>query len=597
MRMSIDRVGNLVSDDRRFTRRKLLAGGGTLAALGVLSPLLATCGGDDDDDGGPSTNPTATTAASGPTATTPSAGATEPPASATQAPAGSTDGEPKMGGTVILGYIDEPPTMDPRVSGSAKATNLMVNLFDTLIALDHEAGELVPGLATAWEASEDAMSYTFDLRDGVMFHDGTPFNAEAVKYTYDSIVDPELKSLSAIGALGPYDNTEVIDEYTVSVHFSDAYAAFPNTVSSTVLAPVSPTAAEELGPVEFARAPVGTGPFVFDSWETQVGMTFKKNPDYNWPIGLYTHEGPAYIDELTTNFIPEASTLTGSLESGQITIADGIPPQDIGGFQDNDDFQVLLPVVPGSPQILPLNAAKFPTDDLKVRQAINYAVDTETIVDTLFFGTLKPAKGPLSSTTWSYNPAVEEYFPYDPEMATQLLEEAGWTPGSGGVLEKDGQPLELEYITTSGQAGDVAELVQAYLSQVGFKINLQILEYAATAELMLAGEHNIARIGYTGTDPVMLSTLYHSDNIPGTNFNRTMKADPELDKMLEAAAAEIDRDARMQMYNDIQVYIMDQALMIPLWEQTVFWVATATLKGLQPMSLGQIPFYNVWLDE
>jgi peptide/nickel transport system substrate-binding protein len=326
-------------------------------------------------------------------------------------------------------------------------------------------------------------------------------------------------------------------------------------------------------------------------------MTFRKNPDYNWPIGLYKHEGPAYIDELTTNFIPEASTLTGSLESGQITIADGIPPQDIANFQDDSDFQVLLPVVPGSPQILPINAAKFPTDDLKVRQAINYAIDTETIIDTLFFGTLAPAKGPLASTTWSYNPAVEEYFPYDPDMATQLLEEAGWTMGSGGVLEKDGQPMELEYITTSGQAGDVAELVQAYLTQVGFKINLQILEYAATAELMLAGEHHIARIGYTGTDPIVLTTLYHSSNITGTNFNRTMKEDAELDAMLEEAAAETDRDARMQLYHDIQVYIMDQALIIPLWEQTVFWGAQAKLKGLHPMSLGQIPFYNAWLDE
>ena len=561
--MSQSDIDRLISRKRSITRRRLLQGASAVAAAGAVSAFPAPAG----------------------------------LRVGSAAVAIRQDETPVTGGTVSLGYIDEPPTMDPRVSGSAKATNLLVNIFDTLIALDPATGELVPGLATSWESSADATAYTFHLRNDVLFHDGTPFNAAAVKYTYDSIMDPELKSLTAIGYLGPYESTEVVDDYTVIVHFSAPYAAFPNTVSTTPLAPVSPTAAEALGPVEFGRAPVGTGPFKFAGWEQQVSITMERNPDYNWPIALYTHEGPAYIDALTVQFIPEAGTLTGSVESGQLTIADGIPPQDIEQFQSDSDFQVLLPSIPGSPQILPLNAAKFPTDDLAVRQAINYAVDTETIVDTLFFGTLKPAKGPLAASTWSYNPAVEPYFPYDPDKASQLLADAGWTSGSGGVLEKDGQPLELEYITTSGQAGDVAELAQAYLSQVGFKVNLQILEYAATAELMLQGAHHIARIGYTGTDPIALSTLYHSRNIPGTNFNRTMKPDPTLDQMLDDAAAETNRDTRQQMYYDIQVYIMDQALIIPLWDQAIFWGASANLKGLHPMSLGQIPFYDAWLAE
>lgn len=504
--------------------------------------------------------------------------------------------EPQTGGAVLLGYIDEPPTMDPRVTGSAKASNLMVNIFDTLIALDHETGELVPGLATSWEVSDDATAYTFHLRDDVTFHDGTPFNAEAVKYTFDSIMDPELRSLTAIGYLGPYAGTDVVDDYTVVVRFNEPYAAFPNTVSTSPLAPVSPTAAEALGPTEFGRAPVGTGPFKLTAWQQQVSITLERNPDYAWPIGLYKHDGPAYIDSLTVQFIPEASTLTGSIESGQLTIADGIPPQDIERLQGDDRFQVLLPTIPGSPQILPINAAKFPTDDLAVRQAINYGIDTDTIIDTLFFGTAKTAKGPLASSTWGYNPAVESYFGYDPERASQLLADAGWTAGSGGVLEKDGQPLELEYITTPGQAGDVAELVQAYLAMIGIRTNLQILEYAATAELMLAGAHHIARIGYTGVDPIALSTLYHSRNIPGTNFNRTMRPDETLDAMLDAAASETDRALREQMYFDIQVYIMDEALIIPLWEQAIYWGAQSSLQGLHPMSLGQIPFFNAWLE-
>ena len=487
--------------------------------------------------------------------------------------------------------------MDPRVSGSDAATRTMQNLFDTLVTRDSDSGEFVPGLATSWEASEDGASYTFTLRDDVTFHDGAPFNAEAVKYTFDSIMNPELKSLIAISFLGPYDHTEVVDEHTVTIHFTEPYPAFGTLVSTTWLAPVSPTAAEKMGPIEFGRAPVGTGPFKFKEWKPQVSMTFERNPDYKWPIGVYRHDGAAYIDELTINFIPEASTLSGSLKSHQLTITDGVPPQDVQEFQDNSDFQVLLPPIPGIPQILPLNAIKFPTDDLAVRQAINYAVDTKTIVDTLFFGTQPAAHGPLAASTLGYNPAVEEYYLYDPDKAAELLKASGWVSGSGGVLEKDGKPLELEYVTSTGAGGlhaSAGELVQAYLTQAGFKVNLKVLEYAATAELMVRGEHNIARFGQVGEDPSVLSQAFHSRNITGTNYNRTMKPDPKLDQLLDAASAETNRDERLKIYNDIQIYIMDQALFIPLWEQTIYWGADARLRGLHTMTLGQIPFYDAW---
>lgn len=564
--MSVDNNGTPLADDLGFTRRRMLAGASALAASGIFA-----------------VRPITTIAKASQTPTSVGTGA-----------------NPQSGGVVLYGTTAEPPTMDPRASGSDSATRMMQNLFDTLVALDPDNGELTPGLATSWQAAEDSTSYTFKLRDNVTFHDGTPFNAQAVKYTFDSIVDPTLKSLMAISYLGPYDSTEVVDEYTVTVHFTEPYPAFINEVSSTSLAPVSPTAAEKMGPIEFGRAPVGTGPFKFKEWKQQVSMTLERNPNYNWPLEVYQHEGPAYIDELTINFIPEASTLSGSLESGQITITDGVPAQDIQQFQDNSDFQVLLPPIPGVPQILPLNAIKFPTDDLAVRQAINYAVDTETIVETLFFGTQPAAHGPLAASTSGYNPEVEKYYLYDPDKASQLLKEAGWVSGSGGVLQKGGRPLELVYITSTGAGGvsaSAGELVQAYLTQVGFKVNLQVLEYAATAELMLRGEHNIARFGQVGTDPSVLSLPFHSRNISGTNFNRTMKPDPTLDQMLDAASAETDPDARRKMYQDIQIYIMDQALIIPLWEQTIYWGAETKLNALHPLTLGQMPFYDAWISE
>jgi peptide/nickel transport system substrate-binding protein len=564
------------------SRRTLLKVGGAALAVGTLTPLLAACGDDDAPTPAPA----------------PAAAATATPGTAAEAatptPEPASD-EPRSGGRLTVGYT-EPPTMDPRVSGATIAWRLFYNIFDPLVAMDFDTREYHPGLATSWEISDDGTVFTFDLREGVMFHDGTPFNAEAVQYTFDSIQDPELRSLTAIGYLGPYDHCDIIDDTTVEVHFTTAYAPFLNNLTHSVLSPVSPTAARAAG-VDFGRFPVGTGPFKFKEWQPQISMTFERNPDYDWPIGVYQHEGPAHLDEIVIAFIPEETTRFGTLESGESLVVDGVQPQEVERLRANPNYQVLLPAVPGSPQILPMNADKHPTDDIRLRQAILHAVDMETIIDTLWYGTRKAAQGPLSSPTWSYNSAVEEMYPYDQDRAEELLDEAGWTVGSGGIREKDGERLTLDYITTGGIQGQAGELVQAYLLRVGIDVNLQQWEYAATAAAYLASEHHIARIFFSHVDPIVLTTLYHSRNIPGTNFNRTMKVDPELDAKLDAAASEMNQEARIQQYMDIQQYIMDQALVIPLWEETVFWGAHASIQGIHFQPLGGIWFYDVWIDQ
>lgn len=509
---------------------------------------------------------------------------------------GRGQAQPTPGGTLTLGYSGEPPTMDPRVSGATLAWRLFYNIFDPLIVFDQANNKFLPGLATEWTMAADGLVYDFKLREGVKFHDGTPFDGEAVKFTFDSIMDPALKSLTAIGYLGPYERTEVVDPLTIKVHFREPYAPFLNNLAHSVLSPVSPTAVAKFGP-DFGTNPVGTGPFVFKEWQQQVSMTLTRNPDYAWPIAAYQHEGPAYLDEVVIRFILEPTTLMGTLENGESDIIDAVLPQDVERLQGESDYQVFLPSVPGSPQVLPLNAAKAPTDELPVRQAMLYALDMETIIETLWYGTRKAAQGPLSSPTSSYNPAVEAMYPYDPDRAAALLDEAGWAPGDDGIREKNGQRLTLEYLTFSGVQGQAGELVQAYLLEAGMEVNLQQVEYAAMAAAFLAGDHNIARVYFSHTDPVVLSTLYHSRNIPGTNFNRTMKPDPELDRMLDAASAELDAEARGEQYLAIQQYIMDQALVIPLWEETVLWGARADLQGIAFQPLGGVWLYDVWRQQ
>lgn len=509
---------------------------------------------------------------------------------------GNFEGEPKSGGTLSIAY-GEPPTLDPRVSGATDWWRAGYSVFDPLIYQEAGTLELYPGLAESWEASEDGKEYTFHLRQGVTFHDGEPFNAEAVKFTFDSIVDPDLKSLAAIGYLGPYVETQIIDEFTCKVVFSEPYAPFLNNLTHSVLSPVSPKAGANY--TDFAFHPVGTGPFKFKELIPQVSLTLERNPDYNWGPSFWKNQGPAWLDEVVFRFVPssELATRLGLLEVEEVQLTYGVAPQELTNLQSEGYYQVLLPDVPGSPQIFPLNCAKPPTDDILVRKAMYHAIDMESIIQTLWYGGRKTAQGPLSSPTIGYTSKVENFYPYDPEKAKELLEEAGWKVGSDGIREKDGQKLQVLTIITGGVEGKNAELVQAYLREVGFDNEVDIQEYAQTAPRMLAGEHNIARVYFSHTDPVVLTTLYHSKNIEGTGFNRTMLPDPQLDEMLDAAASEMDNEVRMQLYEDIQVYIMEQVKMIPRWEERVFWVGMPNVHGLHFQPLGGAWLNDVWFAD
>ena len=572
----------------RLSRRSIL--GGTAAA--AMTAILAACGGGSGsatDTPKPAT--TGSTAAGVPA----TGGAAKPSVQGTPVVVeGNADGSPVTGGSLTIAYADV-PTLDPRVSGATDWWRASYALFDPLIYQEPGTLKLIPGLAQSWQAAEDGKSYTLKLRQDVKFHDGTPFNGDAVKYTFDSIMDPALKSLTAIGYLGPYAGTDVIDPYTVKVNFKEPYAPFLNNLTHSVLSPVSPKAGKDY--IAFAAHPVGTGPFMFKEYKAQVSMTFVRNPDYKWGPSLMRNQGAPYLDQITYRFIPagELTTQLGLLQNGEVQMSNGVAPQELKNLQKDPKFQTLLPLVPGSPQIFPLNLMKPPTDDLKVRQAMFYALDMPAIVDTLWFGGRKAARGPLSSPTLDYNPAVEAMYGYDPKKANSLLDEAGWKMGSDGIRVKAGQRLKALTIITTGIEGKNAELAQAYFKAVGIDNQVDEQEYAQTATRYLAGEHNIARVYFSHTDPVVLTTLYHSKNIKGTNFNRTMKPDPKLDAMLDAAQADVNADTRKQKYFDIQQYILDNALAIPRWEERVFWVAKANIKGLHFQPLGGPWLQDVWI--
>jgi len=508
---------------------------------------------------------------------------------ATPAPKG---GEITYGLTLIVSDID------PHSGASSELGIFLTSVYDPLVWRDQE-GNFHPGLAKSWEISDDGTVYTFQLRDDVTFHDGTPFNAEAVKISFDRITNPDFVSNKAVYMMGPYDHTEVVDDYTVKVYFKEPYAPFLDSVSQVYLSIVSPKALEEWGDEQYREHQSGTGPFMISEYVPKDHLVLVKNPNYNWAPEFMMHQGPAYLDKVTFRFYPDAATRAPALEAGEVDVMGEIPPIDANRLMSDPRFVIYPVEIPGQTMQFWVNTERFPTDDLRVRQALLYGLDREAIVNGIFRALSPVAHGPLGRKTPGYTPEVEGMYPYDLEKAKALLAEAGWADSDGdGILDKDGQPLELTTIVqTWGYLQEIGTAMQGLYRQLGVKLNLQTLTYPAALEAAGKGEHHLTPQGISSTDPDILSTYFHSRNIEG-GFSWSRYADPELDQWLDEGARTMDWTKRAELYAKAQVRIMEQALIIPIRDYVNLNGTSAKVKGLRYSLVGWFPWlYDVYVEE
>ena len=305
-------------------------------------------------------------------------------------------------GKLVMGLGWEPSRLDPHVTSSFEGAIVDRAVFDTLIRLTPE-GDYYSGLAEKWEMSEDGKTYTFYLRKGVKFHNGVPFTAAAVKYSFDRIVNPATKSEAARTQLGPYESTEVVDDHTVKIHLKSPFSPLLTGLARSVVAIVEPGAAEKWGE-QFDDHMVGTGPFIFKERVRKDHILLVKNPDYNWGSSLYKHTGPAQIDEIMIKFIAESAVRVGTLETGETNLINEVPGLDYARLAKDKAFTTFNPSQPGTPLSIALNTSKPPLSDLKVRQALEHAINKQQIVDTLFAGLYPVAYAPLTPTPWATGP-------------------------------------------------------------------------------------------------------------------------------------------------------------------------------------------------
>ncbi len=480
---------------------------------------------------------------------------------------------------LVYGLTLSPSGIDPHIHASSELGIPLRSVYDTLVYRDSETLDFVPGLAESWQISDDALTYTFDLRQDVTFHDGTPFNAEAVKTNIERILDPEVNSLKAAQLIGPVDRIDVNDDYTVSIVLSEPFAPLMDGLSQPYLGMASPQALEEWDDANYQFHQVGTGPYRFVEYIANDRLVLESNPDYTWGPSTVVNTGVPQVDRIVFHFFPDPATRALALESGEADIMGELLPTDARQLSEDEAITLKPAAVPGQPLQFFFNTQQPPTDNLLVRQALILATDREAIVQAVFQDYSPVAYGPLTAATLYYDPAIEGQYSYDPELATAYLEESG--------IDAAGTEIKL-VAPPWGLISEVAQLLESQWEEtLGFQVEIeQVASYPLLVEAAGSGDYHAISVHFSGLDPIVLNSFYLSD----ARMNWSGVADPELDRLLLEAQAEADPQMRADLYAQVQQQIMDEALILPIRDQVNLNASQPGVQGLHFDAQGWFPY-------
>jgi peptide/nickel transport system substrate-binding protein len=506
---------------------------------------------------------------------------------------------PTKGGTLTWGMWDKIDSIDPALTTGAAAGEVAQNIVDTLITLDADQ-KPHPALATKWTIEDAGKKFTFTLRDGVKFHDGTALTSAAVKASFERILDPKLKAGAVVSLIGPIDTITTPNDSTVVFTFKQGYYAFTLQIWRYFFGIMSPKYLATLKPGDPATTPVGSGPFMFDSRSADGVVTLKAYPDYNWGAETFKNRGAAYLGTLKFRAITEASTRIATLESGENLLIDEIPEADYARLKDDKRFTFVLSPRASHTLGFSMNVTKAPTDDRAVREAVNWAVDRKSIVDKVFFGVHHLSVGPLSEGVWARDETIEKAFTFDPAKARSVLDAAGWKlPASGPIREKGGQKLEILLATFRSPWTEIAQAMQAQLRDVGIDLKVQTMERGPYLDLVRGYKHNMAATSSTAIDPDgILRVCYHSaSRVTGSNFSNV--SDPALDALLlKGQAQELGTAERRQTYVDAQKKIMEILPFVGVMSQVRVEAMAAKVHDFKPGpdGLTGLPLNDTWME-
>ncbi len=480
-------------------------------------------------------------------------------------------------GVLVVAQIAEPKSLDPHAVTALNDFRILVNLYDGLVRYRSGTLEVEPALAESWTIADDGKTYTFKLRDGVAFHDGTPFDAEAVKFNFDRM----LKEDHPFHDTGPFplsfffsavETVEAPDAGTVVFRLKEPYAPFLSNLAYPTGLIVSPAAVKKYGK-DFGRNPSGTGPFKFAEWQSNAKVVITRNEAY-W-------DGAPKLEAVVFRPITDANTRVAEMLSGGVDLMVEVPPDNVATFADDPNFTVHEQIGPHL-WFLILNTKEGPLADKRVRQAVNYAIDKKALTENVLQGTAVAAAGPTPPAfAWAYDKALQPY-PHDPEKAKALLTEAG------------AEGAKLTFYVTEGGSGmldpvAMGAAIQADLAKVGLNAKIETYEwntFLGKVNAGLEGKADMAEMAWMTNDPDTLPYLaLRTEATPDKGgFNSGYYSNPEVDKLLETARRETDRAKRAELYKQMQEIVHEDApwAFIANWKQNA--VTSARIEGfaLQP---------------
>ena len=490
----------------------------------------------------------------------------------------------------------EPSCLDPHVGGNYPQALLASQVLESLVARD-AAGDIVPWLASSWQASEDGLQWEFTLREDAAFSDGTPVDAAAVQANIAHLQDPETGSSTGYLAVRQITTVEVVSERVVRFTLSRPDAALLESLAQPWVAMQSPAGLAR-GAEENCLAPIGSGPFVIDEWMKQDRIELSRNPAYRTSPGGIDAPSADAADTLIWRFIPDATARFAALEAGQVDIIDNPLPEQITVAEGSAELAHLDAPRPGASNRIEFNTATAPFDDQRVREALIASANVDAALETLFEGWAPRSTSALSSA----EPLAEshpEAYVYDPEQANALLDAAGWTErDDDGVRMKNGQRLTARFPVTGAQSTQAEqalfEQVQAGAREVGFDIRITLLDLSSWYGALGAYEYEMVSAPYTKIGPDVLRFLYHSDaTVPapsGYFANNAQVKDPELDALLDTIGSSQNTEERETAAREAQAWIAERAIILPIYDQQNHFLTRADLTGFQALPTVSTPW-------
>jgi len=490
------------------------------------------------------------------------------------------DKPPAYGDILVRGDIGDASNLIPLLASDSASHSVAGMVFNGLVKYDKDMN-IVGDLAESWDVTQNGLVITFHLRKGVQWHDGKPFTAADVLYTYQVTTNPKTPTAYA-GDFLKIKKAEVLDDYTFRVTYDKPFAPALISWASAIL-PRHLLEGKDITKSPLTRHPIGTGPYKFKEWVAGQKIVLVSNENY--------FEGRPYIDGRVTRIIPDTATMFLELRAQNIGMM-GLTPLQYTRQTDNNLFKENFNkyrYLSFAYTYLGYNLKNPLFTDKRVRQAISYAVNKDEIISGVLLGLGKPATGPYKHGTWAYNDKVKIYN-YDPAKARELLKQAGLTDTNhDGVLEKDGKPFEFEILTNQGNETrqKCAEIIQRQLKEVGISVKIRIVEWSAfVTDFINKRRFDAVILGWTiPLDPDAYD-VWHSSKTSPEELNFVSYKNPEADEMLEKGRSTFNQAERKKYYDRFQEILVEDQPYTFLYVPEELIIISNRIRGIEPAPIG-----------